>query len=62
MIFLLSVFCYLYIVILLKFESSQDSSSHMKANVDCYGAFFKMHSCFLLLSWPARILQGLLYV
>lgn len=49
----LSVFCYLYIVILLKFEFSQDSS-YVKAKVDCYGAFFNTHSCFLLVSWPGN--------
>lgn len=55
----LSIFCYLYIVILLKFGFSQDAS-YMKAKVDCYGAFFNIHFCFLLVSWPVMKLQGLL--
>lgn len=42
--------CCLYIVTLLQFDFPQ-GSLYVKAKTNCYAALFKIHSCFLVLSW-----------
>lgn len=46
--------CYLYIVILHQFDFSQ-GSLYVKAKVNCYSALFKVHFCFLVLSWTRDV-------